>query len=337
MTRILLKSRLDDCLASWQSAGFSVLAPVQRHEMSTFGEVQKASDISLDLVLTERTIKDHFFPQTEPLIRYKIGRQQIDSVTMTPPERKRVFFGVRPCDASGLAIDDPLFGWDYKDDYWFRRRENSVIITIACTQADDFCMCTSVKLSPDSTKGADVMLRPLANGSGWQVETISERGKALLDTVSSLIQEESSETAPPPEVAEKFDVGKVMEWLADKKNFESQFWKDIALRCVGCGSCTFLCPTCHCFDIQDEGDTYQGIRRKNWDSCSFALFTMHTSGHNPRNTQSTRWRQRIMHKFNYYQGKFGVNSCSGCGRCTRQCPVDMGITETLQAITNLPR
>jgi ferredoxin len=337
MTRILLRNKLDDCLAAWQKAGFSVLAPVKRHEMSTFGEVQKASDMALDLVLTERTIKDHFFPQTEPLIKYKIGKHQIDSETMTPPERKRVFFGVRPCDASGLAIDDPLFGWDYKDDYWFRRRDNSVIVTIACSQADDFCMCTSVKLSPDSSKGADVLLRPLSDGSGWQVEAVSDRGTALLETISSLLQESSAETAPLPQVAEKFDVEKVMEWLADPASFESQFWKDIALRCVGCGSCTFLCPTCHCFDIQDEGDTYQGIRRKNWDSCSFPLFTMHTSGHNPRNTQSTRWRQRIMHKFNYYRGKFGVNSCSGCGRCTRQCPVDMGITETLQAITNLPR
>lgn len=337
MTRILLRNKLDECLAAWQKAGFSVLAPVKHHEMSCFGEVQKSGDMALDLVLTERTIKDQFFPQTEPLIKYRIGKQQIDSETMTPPEKKRVFFGVRPCDASGLAIDDPLFGWDYKDDYWFRRRENSVIVTIACAQADDFCMCTSVKLSPDSAKGADVLLRPLLEGSGWQIEVFTERGKALLEIVSSLLLEGNGHTFPLPQVAEKFDVEKVMEWLADPSSFESQFWKDIALRCVGCGSCTFLCPTCHCFDIQDEGDTYQGIRRKNWDSCSFPLFTMHTSGHNPRNTQSTRWRQRIIHKFNYYRGKFGINSCSGCGRCTRQCPVDMGITETLQAITNLPR
>jgi len=131
MTRILLKQRLDDCIAAWQKAGYRVLGPVKRHDMSSFDEVQKASDMDLDLILTERTIKDHFFPQTEPLIRYKIGRQQIDSETMTPPEIKRVFFGVRPCDASGLAIDDPLFGWDYRDDYWFRRRENSVIVAIA--------------------------------------------------------------------------------------------------------------------------------------------------------------------------------------------------------------
>lgn len=337
MNRILLRNKLDDCIAAWQNAGFSVLAPVKRHEMSSFGEVQKAADMSLDLVLPERTIKDHFFPQTEPLIKYKIGKQQIDSETMTPPDKKRIFFGVRPCDASGLAIDDPLFGWDYKDDYWFRRRENSVIVTIACAQTDDFCMCTSVKLSPDSAKGADVLLRPLLEGSGWQIEVLSERGKALLEIVSSLLLDGNGHTFPLPQVAEKFDVEKVMEWLADPASFESQFWKDISLRCVGCGSCTFLCPTCHCFDIQDEGDTYAGIRRKNWDSCSFANFTMHTSGHNPRNTQSTRWRQRIMHKFNYYRGKFGVNSCSGCGRCTRQCPVDMGITETLQAISNLPR
>jgi ferredoxin len=337
MTRILLNNRLDDCIAAWQKAGYSVLAPVKRNEMSSFSEVQKASEMSLDLILPERTIKDRFFPQTEPLIKYRIAKQLIETETMTPPERKSVCFGVRPCDASGLAIDDPLFGWDYRDQYWFKRRDNSVIVTIACTKADEFCMCTSVKLSPESTKGSDVMLRPLANGNGWQVESLTDRGTALVETISTILQEDTSPAAPTAQVPEKFDLEKVIEWLAKPSNFESQFWKDISLRCIGCGSCTFLCPTCHCFDIQDEGDTYSGIRRKNWDSCSFPLFTMHTSGHNPRNTQSTRWRQRIMHKFNYYRGKFGVNSCTGCGRCTRQCPVDMGITETLQAISTLPR
>jgi ferredoxin len=337
MARTLLQNRLDDCLAAWRAAGYSVLAPVKRHDLSRFDEVQKAGEIALDLVLPERTIKDHFFPQTEPLIRYEIKKQRIDTEEMLPPERKRIFFGVRPCDASGLAIDDSLFGWDYRDEYWFQRRDNAVIITIACTRADDFCMCTSVKLSPDSTKGSDVLLRPMPDGKGWQVETLTERGTALFDSISSMLQEDSSTPAPVASVPEKFDLEKVTEWLADPTNFESHFWKEISTRCIGCGSCTFLCPTCHCFDIQDEGDTFSGIRRKNWDSCSFAMFTMHTSGHNPRHTQSTRWRQRIMHKFNYYRGKFGTNSCSGCGRCTRQCPVDMGITETLQEITNLPR
>jgi ferredoxin len=337
MSRILLKNKLDDCIAAWRSAGFSVLAPVRRSDLSRFDEVERSADMALDLVLPERTIKDHFFPQTEPLIKYKIKKHDIDSQEMLPPDMKRVFFGVRPCDASGLAIDDPLFGWDYKDEYWFKRRDNAVIVTIACTASDDFCMCTSVKLDPDSTKGSDVMLRPLQNGNGWQVEALTDRGNALLGPVASFLQEGSEAPAPVASVPVRFDVDRVMEWLADPASFESHFWKEISLRCIGCGSCTFLCPTCHCFDIQDEGDTFSGIRRKNWDSCSFAMFTMHTSGHNPRNTQSTRWRQRIMHKFNYYRGKFGVNSCSGCGRCTRQCPVDMGITETLQAITNLPK
>lgn len=334
MTRILINSRLDDCLSAWRSAGYRVIAPSRSNNLTSFDEVASAADMALDLVLPERTIKDHFFPQTEPLVRYEIKKQQIDTEEMLPPDDKRVFFGVRPCDAAGLDIDDPLFGWDYKDQYWFKRRENSVIVTIACTKADPFCMCTSVKLGPDDPKGSDIMLHQLKDGRGWQVVTLTDRGKALVETVVPMLQEDAADTASPANVPVKFDVEKAMAWLADPANFESHFWKEISQRCIGCGSCTFLCPTCHCFDIQDEGDTYSGIRRKNWDSCSFAMFTMHTSGHNPRNTQSMRWRQRIMHKFNYYRGKFGVNSCSGCGRCTRQCPVDMGITETLQEITN---
>jgi ferredoxin len=337
MTKILLLNKLDDCISAWQSSGITVLAPVKRNDLTKFDEIARSADIAFDLVLPERTIKDHFFPQTEPLISYTIRKKGVETEDLLPPDRNRVFFGVRPCDASGLAIDDPLFGWDYRDEYWFKRRDNAVIITVACTKSDDFCMCTSLKISPDSTKGSDVMLRPLSNGQGWQVELITERGRELFSKVDGVLQESAETPAPSASVPEKFDLERVVDWLADPQNFESHFWKEISMRCIGCGSCTFLCPTCHCFDIQDEGDTFKGIRRKNWDSCSFAMFTMHTSGHNPRNTQSTRWRQRIMHKFNYFPDKFGINSCSGCGRCTRQCPVDMGITETLQEITKLPR
>jgi ferredoxin len=336
MKRILLKNKLDACFAAWRMSGMNVLGPVRRSDLSRFDEVEDASSLELDLVLTDRTIKDLFFPQTEPLIRYHIKKQDIETEELLPPEKKRVFFGVRPCDAAGLAIDDPLFGWDYRDEYWFRRRDSSVILTIACTKSDDFCMCTSLNLSPDSSRGSDVLLRPLANDSGWMVETLTERGSLLFSLIEDHLTELPEPLAPAAMVPQKFDLQRVADWLKKPENFDSSFWKDISLRCIGCGSCTFLCPTCHCFDIQDEGDTFSGVRRKNWDSCSFAMFTMHTSGHNPRNTQSTRWRQRIMHKFRYYSEKFGISSCSGCGRCSRQCPVDMGITETLQEISKLP-
>ena len=335
MTKILLSDTLDSCVERWKKAGFSVIGPVQRDNISTYGTVERAAELDFGLVITERSIKELFFPQSEPMLGYTITKNAIKTKDFMPPSGRRIIFGARPCDASGMAIDDPLFGWDYQDEFWFQRRNESVIVTVACTKSDDFCMCTSLKLAPDSTKGSDVLLRPLENKRGWQVEEITDRGREAFNAIADILQESAETAAALAVVEKKFDLDMAVRWLQNPENFESRFWKEISMRCIGCASCTYLCPTCHCFDIQDEGDTYSGIRRKNWDSCSFALFTMHTSGHNPRSTQSARWRQRIMHKFNYFPGKFSVNSCSGCGRCSRQCPVDMGITETLQEISKL--
>lgn len=331
--KVLLKSKLDELVAALTAAGQAVFGPVKDGELSFYGPVSRGQDLALDQVAPDRTLKELFFPRTEPMMTYEIRKQQVAMQEVAPPDGPRVIFGVRPCDAAGLAIDDALFGWDYKDSYWFTRRECSVIVSIACTAADEFCMCTSMKLGPDDPKGSDVLLRPLQDGSGWQVEAVTEKGKGLVDRISGVLTEGAEVLAPAATVPKKFDLEKVAAWASAPENFDSPFWREVSRRCLGCGACTFLCPTCHCFDVQDEGDVYQGVRRKNWDSCSFAMFTLHTSGHNPRPTQMSRWRQRIMHKFNYYPGKFDAYGCTGCGRCTRQCPVDMGITETLQELS----
>ena len=111
--------------------------------------------------------------------------------------------------------------------------------------------------------------------------------------------------------------------------FDGPLWADQSLRCVGCGACAFVCPTCVCFDIQEEADTRQGRRLRTWDSCGYHMFTLHASGHNPRETQGARWRQRIYHKFSYYPERYGTLGCVGCGKCTRACPVDMNLQEHL--------
>lgn len=131
---------------------------------------------------------------------------------------------------------------------------------------------------------------------------------------------------------ETLDLAKIKGWLND--NFESDFWHEISSRCAGCGACAFLCPACHCFDINDEGTEQKGCRRKSWDACGFAKFTNHASGHNPRNVQQNRYRNRIMHKFKYYDDKFSQTLCTGCGRCIRACPVGIDIAGILEDINN---
>ncbi len=126
------------------------------------------------------------------------------------------------------------------------------------------------------------------------------------------------------------------EWLA--RNFDHPLWKSLALRCHGCGACTAVCSTCHCFDIVDEHDCFaSGARRRNWDFCQSAKFTAHASGHNPRKSQTERFRQRVMHKFSIYPRRFDAILCTGCGRCARACGAGMNLPEILGGLVRLAR
>ena len=253
MTKILYTDKLDNCVERWRSAGLSVIGPVRNANITAYRPVGSAADLELSQILPDRSIKELFFPQTEPMMRYSIKKDAINTEECLPPVGPRIIFGARPCDASGLAIDDPLFGWDYKDEYWFNRRNETVIVSIACTKSDEFCMCTSLKLSPDSTKGSDVLLRPLESGKGWQVEELTDRGREAFKAIAELLTEGAEAAAPTAVVAEKFDADACSEWLRNPENFESRFWKEISVRCIGCGSCTYLCPTCL---ESGDGDLY---------------------------------------------------------------------------------
>lgn len=338
MAKVLPDNRINELINLLTSSDTAVFGPADRTEgqPSSFRQINSADQIDLQMILPRLSVKSLIFPRTEPILRFDIAKQAVDVAEIMPEDQKRIVFGTRPCDAASLAMLDKLFNWDYEDAYWNHRRENTTIVSVACTRKDDFCMCTSLGLAPDGTLGSDVLLKPTADAVGWQVEPLTDKGKGFVDGIAELLTEQDPiELAPIVEVEKKFDLTKAADWLSEAENFDSDLWAKLCERCIGCGVCTYLCPTCHCFDIQDEGNARTGVRRKNWDSCSFAQFTVHTSGHNPRPDQASRWRQRIMHKYNYYPSKFETHACTGCGRCTRHCPADMGVTETLQTIGSL--
>jgi len=335
MAKILKTSRWNDVLQLASGSGMAGVAPRRAGERCQWSPVTRADEIDFDAMLPTLPLKSLLFPPTQKLFGYERSKSGTVVSDINDALSPTLVIGARPCDAGSVPILEKLFNWDVADSQWNARRAAITIVSIACTKSDAFCMCRSVGGSPKSSAGSDVLLTPTADGSGYVVEAVSDKGCELVESWAAFLVDGEAVLATLAEVTKRFSLDRVRAWLDEPANFDSPFWRAISSRCIGCGACTYVCPTCHCFDIQDEGDAYAGVRCRNWDSCSFANFTQHTSGHNPRGDRASRWRQRIVHKFSIYPKRFGCISCTGCGRCVRQCPVDMGIVETLERIDSM--
>jgi ferredoxin len=265
-------------------------------------------------------MKEAVFPKTERLYGYRVRGRQVELVDEPAPDRARIVVGARPCDAAALSALDLLFGWDTVDEFYAARRAATTVLTVACREHDEHCFCTSVGLGPADARGSDALLKETEPGV-FHVQSLTAKGAALFAGAEEA-GEDGGYAGPP----KRFEVGAVRQWLAG--HFESPVWTREALRCLGCGACASVCPTCHCFDIVDE----HGARVRNWDSCQHGLFTLHASGHNPRQAQAQRQRQRLMHKFEIFPSRFGPLLCTGCGNCTRACPADLGVLSLLKAV-----
>ena len=321
--------RLIDLLVT---EGSRVVGPKSADTMCLYAPLAKGDELELGQ-LPRRSAKEAFFPVCETILSYEKKEGKL-SVTDVELERlpETVLIGTRPCDAAAAPVLDAVFSWDYKDEFFLERRKKTTVVGLACTKADDACFCTAVGLSPADSRGSDLFLLPL-EGGGYRCQAITDKGTRLMGRFPELFTEEAGVGKPLP-LAEpqtgKLDLKKIKAWL--DSNFESPFWAKIAERCVGCGACAFLCPACHCFDINDEGTEGKGQRRKHWDACAFGKFTNHASGHNPRDIQQNRYRNRVMHKFKYYDDKFKETLCTGCGRCIRACPVGIDIYAVIEEI-----
>ncbi|MBT1074049.1 4Fe-4S dicluster domain-containing protein [Geobacter grbiciae] len=321
--------RLIDTLVN---EGKRVIGPKAAGTMTLYEPLANGEELNLG-ELPRRSAKEAFFPLCETILTYERDREGVRVSDVDPgaiPET--VLLGARPCDVAAAPILDSVFSWDYQDEFYLSRRGKTTIIGLACARADDACFCTAVGLSPNDTKGSDLFLTPLTGG-GYRCDVITDKGMALLTAHGGLFAEGDGTPAPLAEPAlGKLDLEKIKQWLDN--HFEDPLWEEIAERCAGCGACAFLCPACHCFDINDEGGEKKGARRKSWDACGFGKFTNHASGHNPRDVQPQRYRNRIMHKFTYYVDKFDQRLCTGCGRCIRACPVGIDVAAVLEEINS---
>jgi sulfhydrogenase subunit beta (sulfur reductase) len=185
-------------------------------------------------------------------------------------------------------------------------------------------------------EGSDLLLTPVEGA--YHVQIVTERGKALVAKYEQFFG--ASDQAHDREVVlfEENARKKIQELdltgLHEKLEFEDSVWETLAPQCIDCGICTFLCPTCHCFDIQDEGSAVEGERVRLWDACTFYNYTKAHAGQ-PRPTHYRRYRQRIMHKFRYYPENFGRTLCVGCGRCIEYCPVSIDLRQILRRAAKL--
>jgi formate hydrogenlyase subunit 6/NADH:ubiquinone oxidoreductase subunit I len=316
------------------SSGKQLYAPQQKAGKIYFLPVNTVSSIVFDYIQTVESPKELLFPKTEPMLSYEYanGKMQITDHADDGKVPERVLFGSRPCDAVALKTLTEFFRRDVPDAFTQQRQDSLVLISLSCTKSDQNCFCTSVGTSPGDTTGSDILLTLLGD-SKYYVEVMTDKGLSLFAAYEKYFEKSKplSKEKYVAQIEKVFSSDEITSRLSNA--FDHHMWSDASLRCLGCGACAYVCPLCSCFDIQDEGTSKKGERLRCWDSCGFSLFTLHTSGHNPRKTQSDRWRQRVMHKFSYMPERYHLLGCVGCGRCSRACPADMNIKEQLIAIT----
>jgi len=308
---------------------YQVFSPVDDDGVTMFRKIKDASELTVDFLNSSVPPKAIFFDQTETLFKFHLGRRP----TVDPSDTdngERIIFGIRPCDAGSLTVLDRVFEGDYEDPYYLSKRKNTILLGLSCTRPGVNCFCTSLDGSPASGKNMDVLLTDC--GEEYYAEIISENGRQLIASANGLFAPATERDVKDKEKVVRSAIASITRTVnvdgIEKKLdriFDSDFWRSAALKCLGCGICTYLCPTCHCFDIQDETAITEGARVRVWDSCMYPEYTLQSSGYNPRPERMNRLRNRVYHKYNYFPQNHGKIACVGCGRCVDNCPVNVDI------------
>lgn len=284
--------------------------------------------------------KEAVFPSTEVLFRFEVTKDQEAGAERTrleetlPDTDPVVVFGCRPCGARGFAVFDPVYlEGPYRDPYYARRRERTAFISLACARPERTCFCHWTGSGPSDVRGSDILLTPV-DGGFW-LEALTEQGQALaataelVDDDNKKAEAEAVQATAAASLEAEADLAHAPAALLTLFD-DDAFWDLQSAHCISCGACTYLCPTCYCFNITDEaggeGKEVGGERLRTWDSCMLPQFTREASGHNPRLAKAQRLKNRVGHKFSYYpQVHGGTVACCGCGRCVRHCPAGVDI------------
>lgn len=317
---------------------YRVFAPVEQGDVVAFKPFDQGEPLCFGRP-ANLPPKSVIFPQSDSLFRFDFRKDPEDLKKVSVELKENLefpdtlVFGCRPCDAEGFNIYDRVYlNAETADPYYQGRREKTTIVTFSCNAPSPGCFCTAVGGGPASNDGADAMMTELEDG--YFFEALTDKGKTLLQKCSLEdggsrqdkardVQKKATEAVKKPFASTEGVPQKILS-LFDN----DAFWDGEAGKCISCGACTYLCPTCYCFNMTDEQVANTGERIRSWDACMFSHFTLEASGHNPRSNKHQRLKNRVGHKFSYYPEKYeGVISCCGCGRCIRYCPVSVDISE----------
>ena len=296
----------------------TLIGPVDTGKVVEYREAAP-SEILMDDRISYKSIKEYYFPRTE--LMFTFGNGEVTDNANIPGF---VIFGAKPCDLEALRILNEVYTTGkYADPFFKRRLEANFIIGVGCIQQKAECFCHVMAVDKEFSDYCDIMLADL--GDNYSVEYLSDKGRQALSEYAptSGVDCDNQRKAVIPDDEERLMLNTELE---DAEYFDIVDWAKITETCKGCGICTYLCPACYCFDFRDVTEKGEAKRYKCWDSCMYPKFTLHASGHNPRENRHERYRQRVLHKYKYVPNNFGgYVSCTGCGRCIRSCPVGMNI------------
>ena len=335
----IAKQCLPEMLEKMASA-YQVYAPLENGGEVNFARWSAGAQTELAALKTAVPAKSVLFPQHETYLRFARDGKQLSIETVGGETEDFVLFGVRACDAKSFALLDKVFLSEPADQFYASRREHGTVVAFACAEPEETCFCRTFAIAAQAPAGADVCVWEAGEVLLWQAMTAKgERLTSLLD--DSLAEAGAAEQATlakvQAEIRQQLDELPLAQLAAITKKqdlkqvFADESWLSCSEACLGCGACTYVCPTCHCYDIHDfdAGDRVE--RSRCWDSCMFSDFTQMAHG-NPRTTQKERFRQRFMHKLVYYPDNYGEIACVGCGRCLEACPVNMNIVKVMKTI-----
>ena len=333
----IAKERLSEVYAKI-SANMALVLPVKKAGEVNYAVWEEGKEVSLETLKTVKSPKDLFFPQSENMMKFKTEGKNIEIIDVRGEKAPTVLFGVKACDYKAIEVLDKVFLADPVDTYYQARREATTIVTLACSKPEESCFCGVFGIDATMPAG-DVTTWMDEENLYFQANT--EKGEALVALFADIAVEGGEEEV----AAQKEATAKVLESLPfatlDLSRFKPEnlnelfnetAWEEMSEACLGCGTCTFVCPTCQCFDIRDFKTNEGVVRYRCWDSCMYSDFTLMAHG-NSRTTQMQRFRQRFMHKLVYYPSQNdGLYSCVGCGRCVNKCPQRLNIVKVINTL-----